>query len=107
MFAGDTGLAETQILTGDIEFADDAGFREETEFTEDTEFGEGARVIEDTEFTESADSIEGRLSRCSGLLEIVQAWNSLIQSQLRIAYSSLRSQSYMFRSQSRNGTGEG
>jgi hypothetical protein len=43
------------------------------------------------------------LSRCSGLLRAAQARNSLAQPQLRAAYSSLRLQSRVLRSQSGNG----
>jgi hypothetical protein len=46
-------------------------------------------------------------SRCSGLLRAAQARNSLAQPQLRAAYSSLRLQSRVLRSQSGNGIGRG
>jgi hypothetical protein len=46
-------------------------------------------------------------SRCSGMLRAAQAWNSLAQPQLRIAYSSLRLQSLVLRSQSGNGIWRG
>ena len=47
------------------------------------------------------------LSRCSGLLRAAQARNSLAQPQLRAAYSSLRLQSRVLRSQSGNGIWRG
>jgi hypothetical protein len=46
-------------------------------------------------------------SRCSGLLRAAQARNSLTQPQLRAAYSSLRLQSRVLRSQSGNGIWRG
>jgi hypothetical protein len=45
--------------------------------------------------------------RCSGLLRAAQAQNSLAQPQLRAAYSSLRLQSRVLRSQSGNGIWRG
>jgi hypothetical protein len=46
-------------------------------------------------------------SRCSGLLRVAQARNSLAQPQLRVAYSSLRLRSRVLRSQSGNGIWRG